>query len=65
MNKKTCILACLLISSTLGGGLAKMSIANPGVNRSNTQSADIPAPGGDLSNLVLTLPEIWVKAPSL
>ncbi|HCV29087.1 MAG TPA: hypothetical protein DGO89_01870 [Microcoleaceae bacterium UBA9251] len=58
MNKKTCILACLLISSTLGGGLAKMSIANPGVNRSNTQSADIPEPAGDLPNLVLTLQDL-------
>lgn len=35
-----------------------MSIANPGVTRSNTQSADIPAPGGDLSNLVLTLQDL-------
>lgn len=58
MNKKACILACLLISSTFGGGLAKMSIANPGIDRSNTQSADIPAPGGDLSNLVLTLQDL-------
>jgi len=58
MNKKACILACLLISSTFGGGLAKMSIANPGVTRSNTQSADIPEPAGDLSNLVLTLQDL-------
>jgi len=58
MNKKACILACLLISSTFGGGLAKMSIANPGVTRSNTQSADIPEPAGDLPNLVLTLQDL-------
>lgn len=58
MNKKACILACLLISSILGGGLEQMSIANPGVTRNNTQSADIPAPGGDLSNLVLTLQDL-------
>lgn len=42
----------------MGGGLAKMSIANPGVNRSNTQSADIPEPAGDLPNLVLTLQDL-------
>jgi len=35
-----------------------MSIANPGVNRSNTQSADIPEPAGDLPNLVLTLQDL-------
>ena len=67
MNKKACILACLLISSTFGGGLAKMSIANPGVTRSNTQSADIPEPAGDLSNLVLTLQDLppgFTEVPS-
>ncbi|MEG3840882.1 hypothetical protein [Microcoleus sp. herbarium14] len=58
MKKKVCILACLLISSIFGGGLAQMSIANPGVVSSNTQSADIPAPAGDLSNLVLTLQDL-------
>jgi hypothetical protein len=58
MNKKACILACLLISSTFGGGLAKMSIANPGVTRSNTQLADIPDPAADLPNLVLTLQDL-------
>lgn len=58
MNKKACILACLLISSILGGGLTQMSIANPGVTRSNTQSADIPEPAGDLSNLILTLQDL-------
>jgi hypothetical protein len=58
MNKKACILGCLLITSTFGGGLAKMSIANPGVTRSNTQSADIPEPAGDLPNLVLTLQDL-------
>lgn len=58
MKKKVCILAYLLISYTFGGGLAQMSIANPGVVSSNTQSADIPAPAADLSNLVLTLQDL-------
>jgi hypothetical protein len=58
MRKKSCILACLLISSTFGGGLAQMSIANPGVAEINTQSVDIPDSGGDLSNLILTLQDL-------
>jgi hypothetical protein len=58
MKKKACILACLLISSTFGGGLAQMSIANPGVAEINTQSVDIPDSGGDLSNLILTLQDL-------
>jgi hypothetical protein len=58
MKKKACILACLLISSTFGGGFAQMSIANPGVAEINTQSVDIPDSGGDLSNLILTLQDL-------
>jgi hypothetical protein len=58
MKKKACILACLLVSSIYGGGFAQMSIANPGGSESNTQSVDIPASGGDLSNLILTLQDL-------
>lgn len=58
MKKKACILACLLIGATVGGGLEQRSIANPAVFDSKTQAADISEPGGDLSNLVLTLQDL-------
>ncbi len=58
MKKKVCILGCLLISSTFGGGLAQKSIANPGVASSKTQLADILPVAADLSNVVLTLQDL-------
>ena len=54
MKKKVVLLVCLL-SAALGGGFCEESIATPRVDRSITQSADIPTPAADLSNLVLTL----------
>ena len=58
MKKKACILACLLIGATVGGGLEQRSIANPAVFDSKTQAADISEPGGELSNLILTLQDL-------
>ena len=68
MKKKVCILGCLLISSTFGGGLAQKSIANPGVASSKTQLADISPVAADLSNVVLTLQDLppgFTEASSL
>lgn len=68
MKKKVCILGCLLISSTFGGGLAQKSIANPGVASSKTQLADILPVAADLSNVVLTLRDLppgFTEASSL
>jgi hypothetical protein len=42
----------------LGGGFCEVSIATKAIDRSNTQSADIPTPAADLSGLVLTLQDL-------
>ncbi len=63
-----CILGCLLISSTFGGGLGQKSIANPGVASSKTQLGDILPVAADLSNVVLTLQDLppgFTEASSL
>jgi len=49
---------CLLISAALGGAVGERSIATLVRDRSNTLSADIPAPAADLSGLVLTLRDL-------
>jgi len=49
---------CLLISAALGGAVGERSIATLVRDRSNTLSADIPAPAADLSGLVLTLQDL-------
>ncbi|WP_377476879.1 MAG: hypothetical protein P2A85_28775 [Microcoleus anatoxicus] len=58
MKKTVSVFVCLLITATLGVGVAQLSIANPGVDRSKNQAANIAEPAADLSNLVIPLQDL-------